>query len=72
VVEARWQRTPLSNAVSQGNLQLANLLRSSGGVMLESSGVMDICKSAAIGDVKTMKLLVECAGVKVTLPGPAL
>ena len=64
IVERRWERTPLSLAVRLGNLQMANLLRSKGGVILESRGVIDILQAAALGDVKSIKLLVECAGVK--------
>ena len=61
----RWGRTPLSDSVRLGNQQLANFLRSKGGNILESKGIIDICEGAALGDVKTIKLLVECAGMKV-------
>jgi hypothetical protein len=63
----RWGRTPLSDSVRLGNQQLANLLRLKGGNILESRGIIDICEGAALGDVKTIKLLVECAGIKVGL-----
>ncbi len=34
--------------------------------MPQSLGATELCQAAANGDVKTLKLLIECAGVKVS------
>ena len=34
--------------------------------MPESLGAMQVCEAAAKGDVQTLRLLVECAGIQVS------
>lgn len=65
----RWGGTPLQDAVRSGRVQLASFLRSRKGLMPESLGAKELCQAAANGDVKTLKLLIECAGIKVNFGG---
>ena len=66
-MQTRWGGTPLQDAVQSGHMAVANLLRSKGGTMPKTSGATQVCDAAANGDVQTLKLLVECAGIPVRL-----
>jgi hypothetical protein len=61
----RWGGTPLQDAVNAGQVHVASLLRSKGGTMPESLGATQVCDAAAKGDVQTLRLLIECAGLRV-------
>lgn len=65
--QVRWGGTPLQAAVSFGHVDVANMLKSKGGLMPESVGATQLCDAAAKGDVQTLRLLVECAGIQVLL-----
>ena len=64
-VDFRWSGTPLNDAVSSGHVQVANILRSKGGAMPQSLGAIQVCDAASKGDVQELRLLIECAGIKV-------
>jgi hypothetical protein len=61
----RWGGTPLQAAVNFGHVEVANMLKGKGGAMPESVGATQLCDAAAKGDVQTLRLLVECAGIQV-------
>ena len=62
----RWGGTPLQDAVGSGHVQVASVLKSKGGIMPESLGAVQMCEAASDGDVRRLKLLVECAGIQAT------
>ena len=61
----RWGGTPLQDAVKAGHMQVAKVLKSNGGIVPEVDGAIQICNAAANGDIQTLKLLIECAGIQV-------
>ena len=67
IVLNRWNCTPLQDAVTAGDEQLARLLKSKGGTMDDSIGLRLLCDAATKGDVKTLNLLIKCAGLEVLL-----
>ena len=63
----RWGATPLQDAVSVGDEQLAFMIREKGGIMNENVGSVRVCDAALRGDVKTLNLLINCAGLQVIM-----
>ena len=57
----------MQDAVSVGDEQLAFMIRGKGGCMDENLGASKVCEAALKGDVKTLNLLINCAGVKVAI-----
>lgn len=56
----RWGGTPLQDAVQQSHLDVAQFLRSRGGVLPDGVGVEQVCEAAASGDVRRLRLLQMC------------
>ena len=61
----RWGATPLQDSVSAGQKQSANLIMAADGGLSNSFGYANIFQAASNGDVKTLRMLLEYAGLKV-------
>ena len=66
--EYRWDCTPLQDAVTAGDEQLAHLLKSKGGTMNELEGIRMLTGAASRGNVQMLNILIKCAGLKVFAP----
>ena len=59
---SRWGGTALADAVREGHEHIAEFLRSKGGELLydEIRASGELCKYARNGDVKSVKMLLDC------------
>ena len=55
----------MQDAIVGGHVQLVSLLRSKGASISDSMSATKLCDAAFKGDVKILKVLVDCAGLQV-------
>ena len=55
----------MQDAVSAGQQQSANLIMAAGGGLSNSFGAANVFEAASDGDVKTLRMLYDYAGLKV-------
>ena len=58
----RWNGTPLVDAIREGHVKAARLLREKGGELLwdEARASGELCELARAGDLERVSLLLEC------------
>eukprot|EP00965_Chrysotila_dentata_P038864 1291172-Pleurochrysis_carterae.AAC.2 len=61
-IRDRWGGTPLYDAVREGHLHCAELLRDSGAELMldESAASSLLCEYARLGDLEKIRLLLSC------------
>lgn len=55
----------MQDSITGGHVQLVTMLRSKGATISDSLSATKLCDAAFKGDVKILKVLVDCAGLQV-------
>ena len=55
----------MEDCISGGHVQLVTMLRSKGAMISDSLSATKLCDAAYKGDIQSLKLLIECAGLQV-------
>lgn len=64
LIFCRWGATPMEDSISGGHVPLVTMLRSKGAKISDALSATKLCDAAAKGDIQTLKLLIDCAGLQ--------
>ncbi len=57
----------MEDCISGGHVQLVTMLRAKGATISHTLSATKLCDAAFKGDIQTLKLLIDCAGLQVRL-----
>jgi hypothetical protein len=57
----------MEDSINSGHVQLVILLRSKGATISHTLTATKLCDAASKGDIQTLKLLIDCAGLQVRI-----